>query len=270
MKLAVGAGFLTMGICHWAGLPFIWRYPIISVAYTLAMYLLAPYLDPLGLESKGPGRAKLLERNRNLMVGVAICALSIAIIMAISMGLISALVVGSASVLGLMYKQNLRFGNNTFSLKLMPGSKDILVAVAIAVLTLALPLWHYNRSWDTRSWSGLLFVTALVLATTTTYNLKDMQNDQFLGRETLPILFGHKITKVLFLSYLMVALGTTVTVTLRQPVRNPWPAIAILIACTSYPLFYLMFFQERRSARKNHICPWVEASLFLAGLLTLT
>lgn len=271
MKLAAGTGFLTMGICHWVGLPFIWRYPIISMTYTLAMYLLAPYLDPLGLESKGPGRAKLLERNRNFMVGIAFCALSIALIMAISMGTISILVVGSASVLGLIYKRKIKFRNTTFSLKLMPGSKDILVAIAIAVLTLALPLWYDGRSWDIRAWSGLLFVTALVLARTTTYNLKDMQNDQILGRETLPILFGRKVTKILFLSYLILALGATVTVACLQPIHNNlWLVITILTMCTGYPLFYLIFFQEQHSIKKMNTIPWVEVSFFLSGLLVLT
>ena len=271
MRLALGTGFLTIGICHWAELSFTWYYPIISTTYTLAMYLVAPYLDPLGLESKGPGRAKLLKRSRKFMLGVASCALSIALILATSIGTASILTVGSASILGLMYKQKLKLGNTTFSLKFMPGSKDMLVAVAVAVLTLALPLWYDGRSWGARAWSGLLFITALVIARTTTYNLKDMQNDQILGRETLPILFGRNVTKVLLIGYLMIALITTVTVTfLQRQANNPWPIATILTACASYPIFYLLFFQEQRSASKFTIKPWIETSFFLAGLLALT
>jgi len=197
--------------------------------------------------------------------------LLISFAIAISMGMISALVIGVASIFGLSYKQKLQFKHIVFSLNLMPGSKDILVAAAIAVLTLVLPLWYDGRPWDSRAWSGLIFVTALVFARTTTYNLRDMQNDQILGRETLPILFGRNVTKMLFLSYLMIALGTTVTTTLmRSSVNNPWPTIAVLTACSSYPLFYLIFFQEQHFTKKIDMSQWVEISFFLAGLLILT
>jgi 4-hydroxy-3-methylbut-2-enyl diphosphate reductase len=270
MRIATGTGFLTIGICHWAGLSFTWHYPIISMTYTLAMYLLAPYIDPLGLESKGPGRAKLLERSRYFMIGVALCALLITLITAISIGKVPTLVVGSASLFGLIYKQRFQIGRSSFSLKLMPGSKDILVAVAIAALTLALPLWHDGRAWGVRGWSGLSLVTALVLARTTTYNLKDMQNDQILGRETLPILFGRNITKFLFVCYLLASLIATIAVTFLKPVTNPWPVTMVLIACTGYPMFYLLFSQKQSSIGRHSIKPWIETSFFLAGLLALT
>ena len=269
LKLAVGAGFLTLGICHWIGLPLSWRYPAISATYALAMYLLTPYLDPLGLGSKGPGRARLLERSRTFLVGTAVAALATAFLLAASLGPGSIMVVGGASIFGLVYKQKLRLGRTVLSLKSIPGSKDVLVAMALAVVALALPLWHDSRPWDARAWAGVLLVTALVFARTTTFNLRDMQNDQILGRETLPILFGRRVTKLLLLACLATALAACLAVTFLRPTPHPWLVALILIACTSYPPFHLWFFQERFSAGKSHATPWVETSFFLAGLLAL-
>jgi len=269
LKLAVGAGFLSMGVCAWTGLPFTWRYPAITTAYALAMYLLTPYLDPLGLGAKGPGRARLLERSRHFMLWASWTTLAVAFLLAASLGVGSILVVGGASLFGLVYKQNLRFGKAVVSLKSIPGSKDVLVALALAVVALALPLWHDGRPWDARAWAGTLLVSALVFARTTTYNLRDMQNDQILGRETLPILFGRRVTRFLLLGYLAAALAATLAVTFQHPAGHPWLTAAILTVCCSYPAFHLWYFQERFTAGKSPLEPWVESSFYLAGLLAL-
>jgi 4-hydroxy-3-methylbut-2-enyl diphosphate reductase len=270
LKLAVGSGFLALGMGHWTGLPFTWRYPAITAAYALAMYLLTPYLDPLGLGSKGPGRARLLERSRNSMMWTAWLALVASFVLASSLGVGSLLVVGGASLFGLSYKRKLRLGRFTLSLRSIPGSKDVLVALALAVVALALPMWHDSRPWDARAWAGVLLVSALVFARTTTYNLKDMQNDQILGRETLPIVFGRRITKILLLAFLAVALAATLAVTFLHPgTAHPWLAALILTVCATYPVFHLWFFHERFAAGRRRFEPWVETGFYLAGLLAL-
>ena len=141
------------------------------------------------------------------------------------------------------------------------------MALALAVVALALPLWHDGRPWDARAWAGVLLVSALVFARTTTYNIREMQNDQILGRETLPILFGRRVTKLLLLACLALALAATLAVTFLRPPAHPWLAALVLTASLSYPAFYLWFFQERFSAGKSRLEPWVEAGFYLAGLL---
>jgi 4-hydroxy-3-methylbut-2-enyl diphosphate reductase len=269
VKLALGAGILTMGVGHWTGLPFTWRYPAITAAYALAMYLLTPYLDPLGLGSKGPARARLLERSRPAMMWTAWAALVAAFVLASTLGIGSLLVVGGASLFGLVYKKKLRVGTAVVSLKSIPGSKDVLVAMALAIVALALPMWHDGRPWDLRAWAGVLLVSALVFARTTIYNLKDMQNDQILGRETLPILFGRRVTKLLLVAFLAIALGATLAVTFLRPTAHPWLDALVLTLCAAYPVFHLWFFQERFSTGRRRFEPWVETSFYLAGLLAV-
>jgi 4-hydroxy-3-methylbut-2-enyl diphosphate reductase len=269
LKLAAGTGFLTLGVCHWTGLPFSWRYPAITALYALAMYLLTPFLDPLGLGSKGPGRARILERNKRMMVGLAMTSLAGSVVLAATLGVGSVLVVGGASLFGLVYKRQWKLGQTVLSLKSIPGSKDLLVALALGVVALALPLWHDGRPWDLRAWAGVALVTALVLARTTTYNLRDMQNDQILGRETLPILMGRRATKVLLLACLAVALSATLAVTFLEPTPHAWLSALIFTLSLGYPAFHLWYFQERFSAGKARIEPWVETGFYLAGLLAL-
>jgi 4-hydroxy-3-methylbut-2-enyl diphosphate reductase len=270
LKLAVGAALMTLGVSAWTGLrPRSWQYPAITALYVLAMFLLAPYLNPLGLGSKGPARARVLERNRTFMLGMASASLLGAFVLAATLGLGSLLVVAGASLFGMVYKRKLRLGALEVSIHAIPGSKDLLVPLALAVVALALPLWHYGMRWGARVWAGIIIVAVLGFARTTLYNLKDMQNDQILGKETLPIVFGRRTTKILLVAALAAALAAAVAAAVLRPSAHLGFQVAIISACLVYPVVHLWLFQERFSAGKPRFEPWVELSFYLAGLLAV-
>jgi hypothetical protein len=54
-----------------------------------------------------------------------------------------------------------------------------------------------------------------------------------------------------------------------RPGAHPWLSAAILAVCCAYPAVHLWLFQERFSAGKSRLEPWVETSFYLAGLLAL-
>jgi len=267
LRLAVGAAILTLGVSAWTGLPVTWRYAAITALYVLAMYLLAPYLNPLGLGSKGPARARILERNHSFMVGTAVGSLLVAFILAGTLGAGSLLVVAGASLFGMVYKRKVRIGNVVWSIQSIPGSKDLLVPMALAVVALAMPLWHYGMRWDARVWAGVILVAVLGFARTTLYNLKDMQNDQILGKETLPIVFGRRTTKFLLLASLALAGVATLWAAFLKPSAHMGVEVAVIMACLAYPVLHLWLFQERFSAGKPLFEPWVELSFYMAGIL---
>jgi 4-hydroxy-3-methylbut-2-enyl diphosphate reductase len=242
---------------------------VLTGAYVMAMFLLNPYLDPLGLGAKGPGRARFLERNRVRLLGAALACLGGALALAAFLGLGSFLMVVLASVLGLTYKRGLGFGSARLRLQAIPASKDLLVAVALAIISVAVPLWHNGVRWDARAWAGILLVAALVFARTTIHNILDMQNDQVLGRETLPILIGRKAAKLVLMAALALALAANLWLLPFAGLRHPWLAAAVLTACTAYPPLYLWLFHERFSAGKRRIEPSVELAFYLSGLLAL-
>ena len=270
LRLALGAAALTLGVHTWTGIrPISWRYPVITALYVLAMFLLAPYLNPLGLGSKGPARARLLERNRRFMVGTASGSLVAALVLAATLGLGSLLVVAGASAFGMVYKRKLRLGAMELSIQAIPGSKDILVPLALAVVALALPLWHFGLPWGARVWAGIALVSVLAFARTTLYNLREMQNDQILGKETLPIVFGRRTTKIFLLAALALAGVAAVWAAVMDPGPRAGLELAVVFACLLYPVMHLWLFQERFSAGKPKFEPWVELSFYLAGLLAI-
>jgi 4-hydroxy-3-methylbut-2-enyl diphosphate reductase len=267
MTLAVGAALMTFGIHHWLGLPLAWPYPAVTGAYVMAMYLLNPFLDPLGLGAKGPARARFLARNKTVLMGAAWTCLATALLLSAFLDLGSFLMVVLASFLGLTYKRGLGFGSARLRLQAIPASKDLLVALALAIISVVVPLWHYSWSWDRRAWVGVLFVAALVFARSTIQNIQDMQNDQVMGRETLPILIGRKATKLVLVGVLALAWGANLWLIPGGEVARPWLAAILLTACFAYPLLHLWLFHERFSAGKRRLEPTLDLAFYLAGLL---
>ena len=275
LMMAIGAALMTLGVHVWMGLGLSWRYPLITGTYLLAMYLLTPFLDPMGLGAKGPGRARFLERNRRTLIATALVSLAAALGTAASFGLRALLIVSGASLLGLMYKVELPLGSKRWSLRSIPGSKDVLVAMALGVVAIALPVWQQGHSlwpwtWDAKALAALGLVTVLVFARTVIYDIRDMQNDQVLGKETLPILLGKPKAKIVLITLLALGLAGSLWFTFTgSNTLHPLAIATILIICAAYPLLYLWYYHERFSSGKPRFEVSVELSFYLLGLLAL-
>jgi 4-hydroxy-3-methylbut-2-enyl diphosphate reductase len=269
LLLSVGAAVMTLGIHAWVGLKSDLRYPLITGSYVLAMYLLNPFLDPMGLGAKGPGRARFLERNRMVLLATALLSNLVSLGTAGSLGLKALAVVAGASLLGATYRRGLFAGGRRLSLAAIPGSKDILVAGALGVVAVAMPVWQVAHAWTPQAWAALIFVTGLGFARTVIYDIRDMQNDQVLGRETLPIVIGKRKAKLVMV-VLMTLLGVFAVGATLLGARAHAGSIAVVFGlCLFYPLFYLWFYYERFTTGR----PWFElkpeVSFYLLGLLAL-
>jgi len=268
MVLALGAALMTFGILAWIGLPPGWRHPLLTGGYVLAMYLLTPYLDPLGLGSKGPARARFLTRNRGVLLPAALLALTLALGVAASLGLKPLMVVSGASLLGLAYTLKLPFGSG-FSLRAIPGSKDLLVSAALAVVAVGVPLWNAPTGWTSRGLAAFVLVGALGFARTVVSNIRDMQHDQILGRETLPILIGK--TNAKRVSGGLVGLATLPSLWINLS-SGPWAGLlasAVLVVAAAFPLAYLWYFHERFTVGRRMFDPGLDFGFYVMGLLAL-
>jgi len=264
--LSFGMSLMALGIHTWMGLVRDWTSIFVIFAYALAMYLATPFLDPFGLGSKGPARARYLERNKRMMVTLAIIALMTVLALGTYQGKGYVLAVAGASALGLSYKLRLRLFNRTLSIRAIPGSKDILATLALAIIGFVLPAWQQDHLWEWRSLSALLFVGALVFARNIIVSLADMQKDQILGRETLPILIGRNRSQLLI--YIFLALAWCFNAAQALQTMN-FRALALLTICVIYPIMYQWIYRIRFSAERPRFDPGVEPAFFMAGLMAL-
>jgi 4-hydroxy-3-methylbut-2-enyl diphosphate reductase len=268
--MAMGAGLMTLGVHKWLSLPLGWRYPTLTGTYVLAMYLLSPFLDPLGLGTKGPARARFLERNRRILLISALAALGLTLGLAASLGMKVLVVVASATLVGAAYKRRFHLGGREWSLRQIPGSKDVVVSLALATVVVITPVWQEGRIWDLRTFAAIFLVGVLAFVRTVIYEFRDMQNDQIVGKETLPILMGKRATKVVLIGLLGTLLAGTLWLTFETRGQgHPLAVALVLVICAAYPMLYLWLYHERFTAGKNRFELSVDFSFYLVGLLAL-
>ncbi len=268
--LALGGGLTTLGVHRWLGLPMGWRYPLLTASYVLGMYLLSPFLDPLGLGAKGPARARFLERNRRSLLFAALVATALTLGLAASLGLKVLGVVISASLVGAAYKRRFRVDGMEISLRSIPGSKDLVVALALATVVVITPVWQAGRSWDLRVFAAIFLVGVLAFVRTVIYEIRDMQNDQIVGKETLPIFLGKRATKVVLLGLLgTLLLGTLWSTYDNRSQGHPMAVALVLVLCAAYPMLYLWLYHERFTTGRHRFELSVDLSFYLVGLLAL-
>jgi 4-hydroxy-3-methylbut-2-enyl diphosphate reductase len=112
-------------------------------------------------------------------------------------------------------------------------------------------------------------IFTLSLARTFIYDLRDMQKDQVLGKETLPIALGktRSLWSIgLLITFCIFAVGLSSYLSanpigLRDQI--------IMITALGYPVFYWWFYHHRFSAGKPRLDVRPEFSFFLVGLLTI-
>lgn len=267
--MAAGAALATLGVQKWLGLSLGYRSPLITGTYVLAMYLLNPFLDPMGLGAKGPGRERFLLRNRAVLLGIACVSLVVSIGTAALMDWRALLVVTLASLLGSTYKRGFRLGTRLVSLSALPGGKDVLVAAALSVVAVVMPNWVKGGRWDLHTFAAIVLVAALGFSRTVIYDIRDMQNDQVLGRDTLPILMGKQTAKRVLIGLLSAILVVLIGLTI--PAKSPqavWEA-GIMAAALIYPLLYQWYYHERFNAGRPAFELRPEFSFYLLGLLVV-
>ncbi len=267
LLLSLGAGLMALGAQAWMGLQSTKSYILIVFGYSLSMYLLGPFLDPLGLGSKGPARERYLRRHRNILITLATLSLLCTLILSARLGWSYLVSMAGASVLGLLYKVQFTFGGKKVAIRSIPGSKDTLIALAFAVVSLVLPSLHEGVAWGPRAWGAFLLVMALVMSRTIVVGVQEMQKDQILGKDSLPILLGRRPARLLMVSLLAVAFLANAILALGGP--RPALAILILLACTAWPPVYLWVFYDRFATGKAALDPGPEPAIFLVGLLGL-
>ncbi len=214
------AGFiLTLGFMHYLRFETNLLYPIISALYLLAMNQINNLLDLKFLRLLEPEKYYYFNTFRPFFITVS--AISLAAVLLSAYGLArpftAALFLSLAIIAGLVYK--IRFplpGHKqpSFSLSDIPGSKDIVFSLAMAGVTILVPvLGQENLVHD---WYNISFVCIFVITITLTNSffrdIKNILDDKVIGNETIPVVIGKGRTYLL-MSVLFAVLAFIVAVT---------------------------------------------------------
>lgn len=183
----------------------------IAASYVFAMHTLNRFINRKA-SSIGTYREESYLRHEKPYVAVALLSLMLALVLAAALGTASFALLFTISLLGVLYNANILPGGTRFkSLRDLPGSKNVSMALAWAVVTAVLPWIETDLHPNPSLIVSFLFIFSLVFIRSALSDMLDIQSDRFIGQETIPVLIGEEHTHSL-LKVIAVLLAVLLTV----------------------------------------------------------
>jgi (E)-4-hydroxy-3-methyl-but-2-enyl pyrophosphate reductase len=200
LYIALGAAGLTLANMELLGRGFTPVYLVIAALYVFAVHTLNRLAEVKAGKLNDPNRSEFYQQHRGILQASALaCGLG-AIAISRSLGWGALALTTLMVVMGGLYQTDLVWGEHANNLKYrrlrdIPTSKTLFVPLAWAVMTLILPalssampvLW-----WQIGALSCMAFL--LVFVRSTLLDIRDIQGDRLVGKETIPIVLGIKRT----------------------------------------------------------------------------
>lgn len=268
---AFAAGCLSYVATNLQNIPFRLAYFVIAMAYVYSMHILNRFTDAEAGRLNDPSRAEFYEKHGPTLKGVGIASILFALMISLFLGLPMFLFLLAASIVGVTYSlsfiptgrlERVRYRR----LKDIPGSKTLFIALAWAgVTTLTAPL---STSFDLNLnlFATFWIVAALVLIRSATFDLRDIQGDLIVGKETIPIVLGKRQTQRL----LILLASTAGAALLVLPLLGVLPYVSYGLMMGIFYIGYCLYLGFRRELmRSAHLEILIDGGFILEGLIVL-
>ena len=257
-----GASLAVLG-CRLSGIE-INKAPFITFFYLWAMHLLNHLTDLKTTYLTDPTRFAFFSRHRFLFTAIGTICIIFALFLSLHQ-LLAFMFILSLTGLGLIYNVEIPFFK--IKLKKLPASKTILVPLTWGMLGSLLP-WFLKDIFIPPSSAFLIFLylSALAFIRTCCYDLLDIQGDQMVGKETLPIVLGEK--KSFRLLYILILGFILTSIWLICAYNLPFILLTNAIILISF-LIYLWQVEHKHLRPGVLSDALVDGGLILMGLLSL-
>jgi len=194
---ALGAGCLSFTAMLLQGLPVNLLYILAASLYTYAMHVLNRFINREA-SSISSFREESYLLHEKTYVTLAVFSLVLALGAAFVAGPAPFILLSVISLSGLLYNASIFPSGWRFqSLKDIPGSKNIAMAIAWASVTALLPLIETGFALTPGLAIAFAFIAGIVFIRSALSDILDIQSDRLIGRETLPVLIGEGKTLIL-------------------------------------------------------------------------
>ena len=148
----------------------------------------------------------------------------------------------------------------------IPGSREAFIAGAWCATTVIVPALAEHARPGPAAAVAMFFTFSLAFTRAILIDIRDLQGDRMIGKETLPIVLGKRtvqVTLVLLLLVLSVALAV------GPPIGWTTNVSHYLLACVVYTVGYLYLYHRRLFVAGLQCEAVVDGSFVLAGLAAL-
>ncbi|OGG04491.1 MAG: 4-hydroxy-3-methylbut-2-enyl diphosphate reductase [Candidatus Glassbacteria bacterium RIFCSPLOWO2_12_FULL_58_11] len=272
LYIAVGAALLCHANSRLIGISLDWISYSIAFFYILSAHLTSRFTAEGLLELKKSRRGLVFDMEAKFFVWLAGFSASAALILAGLEGPVPFSIMLALIALGLLYRIDipqlrLPFLGKKSVLHLIPASKDLFMGLGWSFVTVIFPCLLENYSFSSPA-LYLTFVSTflLVIIRSLFFDIRDIQGDLILGRETLPTIIGTRGTKVLVLS-LTIAYG------LLMSAGSAFGWLSglgyLMLALSAYICLYILLYHKKIIRREIPVEVTGDTQFILAGVLAL-
>ena len=264
---AIGAGCLSFSSMLLQRLPANILNILTTSLYAYAMHTLNRLINRKTSTIIGSFREESYLKHEKIYVSAAVVSMSLALAISFVAGLNAFILLFLISAFGVLYNTRILPGNLRFkSLKDLPGSKNIFMAMAWAAVVAVLPQFETSLSFTAGMLVAFLFTFGIVFVRSAISDILDIQSDRLIGRETIPVLIGKKPTQILLkgiLVLLFILLSVSYTLGWTSSL-----SFALLV-CIFFMWIYLRLY-VRRAAFSGVVQEGIlETSYIIAGVSSL-
>lgn len=277
LYLALGAVAMAMGCAALLGEGSLVRplHAAVAALYVLAMYSMHVPLESEAARFCNPFRWRFHQRYGRALIGMGVVALAGALAGAAFMGVWAFLLILAASAAGVFYRLTVLPHPLVSVVRYrrvvdIPGSKDIFMGLAWAAVLSLPPILSPPIEISPGRIVALAvvfhFVFTLVCTRSVLFAVRDLQGDQMVGRETIPIVLGVKRTKTLLLALTGSAALLLVAATAGGALP---PTGYLMLAALAHAWLYLYLYHRRVLTQGVVFEAVAGAGFLLVGVLAL-
>ncbi len=264
---AIGAGCLSFTSMLLQRLPVNILNVLTTSLYVYAMHTLNRLINRKTSTIIGSFREESYLKHENAYVSAAIVSLVLALTISFVAGVNAFILLFLISIFGVLYNTKILPGNLRFkSLKDLPGSKNIFMAMAWAAVVAVLPQFEISLSVTTGMLVVFFFTFGIIFVRSAISDILDIQSDRLIGRETIPVLIGKKSTQILLQGILVL-----LVILLSVSHALGWtPSLSFaLLVCIFFMWIYFRLY-VRRAAFSGVVQEGIlETSYIIAGASSL-
>lgn len=265
---AVGAGCLLFTGTILQGLPVSFVNVAIAALYVFSMHRLNRITDRKirGMEDSFSGEA--YRKHQKAYVIIAVLSMVTALALSFMAGPAPFILLFLISSVGMLYAVRIFPQGWPFErMKDLPGSKNVLTALAWAAVTALVPQIELSITVTVGMVLAFFFNFALVFVKSTLSDMINIQSDRLIGRETIPVLIGEKKTRNLLVGVSVLLFGI---MTIAYPLG--WSSTLSFALLTSIFYVWICFYLYDRRAELSGIVMegLLQTNYVISGLSTLS
>ena len=269
---ALAAGGLATAASILMGVNSFWTIPLISGFYIYSMHVLNRLADRGTLRFNDPAREEFYTKYRPYLATLCVVSFVISSTLALMINLTAFLLLIVAALFGVSYSVKVvpevisKFTKYR-RLKDIPASKTSFVAGAWAGVSSAMPyLSSYEDISFVSFFSVFTFCFLMVFIRVSLYDIRDIQGDAIVGRETMPIIIGKDWTRrlLIFLNFIVFLL---LIISAIMDIVTPLGFLLLVIPL--YSLLVLYLYHQRVIFQGAMFELVVDFEFILAGGLAL-